>query len=54
MSDKAQNGVHGGIKSYRKAFPFFMGLVPGAFIIGSLWGILGLLTGKPTYAFREW
>ena len=45
---------YGGIKLYRKAFPFFMGLVLGAFVVGSLWGILGLLTGKPTYAFKEW
>ncbi|MFC1719264.1 DUF6785 family protein, partial [Candidatus Poribacteria bacterium] len=45
---------YGGIKAYRKAFPLFMGLVLGAFVIGSLWGIIGLLTGKPTYAFKEW
>ena len=54
MSDKARDGVHGGIRAYRKAFPFFMELVLGAFAIGSLWGIIGLLTGKPTYAFKEW
>lgn len=45
---------YGGIKLYRKAFPLFMGLVLGEFIIGSIWGILGLLTGKPTYAFKGW
>jgi hypothetical protein len=45
---------YGGIKAYRKAFPLFMGLVLGDFIIGSVWGIVGLLTGKPTYAFKDW
>lgn len=45
---------YGGIKLYRKAFPLFMGLVLGEFVIGSLWGIIGLLTSKPTYAFKSW
>jgi len=30
MNDKVRDSVHGGIRAYRKAFPFFMGLVPGA------------------------
>jgi len=45
---------YGGIKLYRKAFPLFLGLVLGEFIIGSLWGIIGLLTSRPTYAFKSW
>ncbi len=45
---------YGGIKAYRRAFPLFLGLVLGEFIMGSVWGILGLLTGKPTYAFKRW
>lgn len=45
---------YGGIKAYRKAFPLFMGLVLGDFVVGSVWGIIGLLTGKPTYAFKDW
>ena len=45
---------YGGIRAYRKAFPFFMGLILGDFVIGSLWGVIGLLTGKPTYAFKDW
>ncbi|MFC1714049.1 DUF6785 family protein [Candidatus Poribacteria bacterium] len=45
---------YGGIKLYRKAFPLFLGLVLGEFIIGSLWGIIGLLSSKPTYAFKAW
>ena len=45
---------HGGIKAYRKAFPFFLGLVLGEFTMGSIWGIVGLVTGKPTYTFKSW
>ena len=45
---------YGGIRAYRKTFPLFMGLILGEFIMGSVWGILGLLTGKPTYAFKNW
>jgi hypothetical protein len=45
---------YGGIKAYRRAFPLFMGLVLGEFFMGSIWGIIGLLTGKHTYAFKSW
>jgi len=45
---------YGGIKLYRRAFPLFLGLVLGEFVIGSLWGIIGLVTSKPTYAFKAW
>lgn len=45
---------YGGIRAYRRAFPLFMGLILGEFIMGSVWGILGLLTSKPTYAFKNW
>lgn len=44
----------GGMKAYRKAIPFFLGLVLGEFVMGSIWGILGLVTGMPTYAFKSW
>ena len=45
---------YGGIKAYRRAFPFFMGLVLGEFVMGSIWGTIGLLTARPTYAFKSW
>lgn len=45
---------YGGIRLYRKAFPLFLGLVLGEFVVGSFWGIWGLLTSKPTYAFKNW
>jgi hypothetical protein len=45
---------HGGIQAYRRTFPFFLGLVLGDFTIGGVWGIIGLITGEPTYAFKQW
>lgn len=45
---------YGGIRLYRKAFPLFLGLVLGEFVMGSVWGIAGLLTSRPTYAFKNW
>ena len=45
---------HGGIKTYRRLIPFFLGLVLGEFICGSGWGIVGLITGERTYTFKNW
>lgn len=45
---------YGGIKTHRKAIPLFFGLILGDFIIGSIWGMIGLLTGKPVYHFKNW
>ena len=45
---------YGGIRSYRKALPLFLGLIVGDFVLGSMWGIMGLLTGEPTYTFKNW
>lgn len=42
---------YSGIKSYRKAVPFFVGLILGEYVIGSLWSIIGLLFHTRTYAF---
>ncbi len=44
----------GGIKSYRRLLPFFLGLVLGEFVCGSGWGIIGLITGERTYTFKNW
>lgn len=41
----------GGLKGYRKALPFFLGLILGEIAIGSLWTILGIVLGIPTYDF---
>jgi len=40
---------YGGIKSYNKAIPFFMGLVLGDFIVGFYWGVMSLIVGQPLY-----
>lgn len=42
---------YGGFSIYRKAVPFFLGLILGDCVIGSAWGILGLYLGTPTYNF---
>ncbi|MFC1713535.1 DUF6785 family protein [Candidatus Poribacteria bacterium] len=45
---------YGGLHSYRKAIPFFLGLVIGEFFVAGFWGIFGLLTQTKTYAFKYW
>lgn len=42
---------YGGAVAYRKALPFFVGLVLGEFVVGSLWGIYGAIFSKPVYHF---
>ena len=42
---------YGGVKAHQKATPFFLGLILGEFTIGSLWTIIGILLGIPTYGF---
>jgi len=40
---------HGGLKTHRKAIPFFIGLILGEFIIGSIWSIIGIILNINTY-----
>ena len=42
---------YGGVVRHRKIAPFFLGLILGEFTIGSLWTILGIIAGIPTYGF---
>lgn len=42
---------YGGLKAYRKALPFFLGLIIGECILGSLWMLIGIALNIPTYAF---
>jgi len=42
---------HGGLKTYRKAVPFFLGLILGEFFAGSMWAIIGIILKKPMYKF---
>ena len=41
----------GGLRSYRATIPFFLGLILGEITIGSLWTIVGIVLGIPTYDF---
>ena len=40
---------YGGYKLYRKLVPLFLGLVVGDFLIGGVFGIVGVLVQKPGY-----
>ena len=42
---------HRGLKAYRQAFPIFIGLIFGEFIIGGLWSIIGTVFEIPVYRF---
>jgi len=41
----------GGLSLYRKSVPFFLGLILGEITVGSLWTIVGIVLGIPTYDF---
>jgi len=40
---------YGGVKGYRRAMPFFFGLILGEYVIACFWSILGVLLKMPTY-----
>jgi hypothetical protein len=40
---------YGGIRAYRIALPFFLGLILGDFVIPGLWVAWGMFTGKQQY-----
>ena len=42
---------HGGLKAYRQGIPFFLGLILGEFVMGSVWTIIGVLGNSQVYAF---
>ena len=42
---------HGGLKSHRRAIPFFLGVILGDFIVGGLWSIIGIGLHKSMYRF---
>ena len=44
---------YGGIRYYRKAIPFFIGLILGEYVVGCFWDILGISMGMETYGFYE-
>ncbi len=40
---------YGGVKGYRKAMPFFFGLILGEYTVACSWSILGIILRIPTY-----
>jgi hypothetical protein len=42
---------YGGLRAYRGFLPFFLGLILGQTIVGSLWSLYGLALGVQTYSF---
>ena len=42
---------HGGIRSYRHAVPFFLGLVLGDYLMGIVWSLLSVLLNAEMYQF---
>lgn len=42
---------YGGLQTYRRALPFFMGLILGECVVGGAWTLIGLALDNPTYAF---
>ncbi len=42
---------HGGIRGYRAALPFFLGLLLGDYLVGGSWIVLRWITGIQTYVF---
>ncbi len=44
---------YGGIRAYRRALPFFIGLVLGDYLVGCAWPLYGWLAGIPTYSFQQ-
>ena len=45
---------YGGVRNHRNAMPIFLGLILGDFVMGATWGLIGLVTGMPTYRFKNW
>lgn len=46
---KAVTLRYGGIQLYRRFLPFFLGLILGDYVVPSLWGLGGMLTGNQQY-----
>jgi hypothetical protein len=44
---------YGGRGGFHRFLPFFIGLMIGQFVVGSLWNIYGIVRGLPTYQFWQ-
>ncbi len=43
----------GGVRAYRRLAPLFVGFVVGEITVGSLWALVGVVTGRESYGFYE-
>ena len=41
----------GGLKTYKAAIPFFLGLILGQMVIGCIWSLIGIVFDVPYYSF---
>jgi len=46
---KAVTLRYGGIRAYRNALPFFLGLILGDYVVPALWGLYGMISGTQQY-----
>jgi hypothetical protein len=44
---------YGGRGGFQRSIPFFLGLMLGQFVVGSLWNIFGIIMQVPTYQFWQ-
>jgi len=44
---------YGGLKVFRRALPFFFGMIMGQFVVGSLLNIISIYLGVPSYMFWQ-
>jgi len=42
---------YGGVKAYRPAVPFFIGLILGDFMVGAFWNLYGIVMEVQVYRF---
>ena len=42
---------YGGLATYRKCVPFFLGVILGECLMGGFWNLTGIARQVPTYAF---
>ena len=47
--ETAHSARYGGMKAFRTAMPFAIGLILGDYVISSAWALIGLWLGIPTY-----
>ena len=40
---------YGGLRAYRTALPFFLGLMLGDYVVPTIWGMWGMVTGQQQY-----